>query len=79
MTRRLIAPGPFHEEHAIILDLMTRWRSLASTLRYYDRKTGKPIAEEAERYRVQAWNRIERLPASELRSNLEREMYKSWT
>jgi hypothetical protein len=77
VSRRMIAPGPLHEEHAIIHDLMTRWRHLQSTLRYYDRTTGKPMAEEAERLRQQTWDRIEQLPAGELRTNLEREMYKT--
>ena len=76
VSRRMVAPGPLHEEQAIIHDLMTRWRHLQSTLRYYDRTTGKPIAEEAERLRQQTWDHIEALPVGELRTNLEREMYK---
>jgi hypothetical protein len=75
VSRRMIAPGPLHEEHAIIFDLMTRYRHLQSTLRYYDRTTGKPIADEAEKLRKEAWRRIEALPEGDLRSNLTREMY----
>jgi hypothetical protein len=76
VSRRMIAPGPLSEEHAIIHDLLWRWRNLQSTLPLYDRATGRPIAEEAERLRQQAWDRIEQLPAGDLRSNLTREMYK---
>ena len=75
VSRRMIAPGPLHEEHAIIYDLMTRYRHLQSTLPYYDRKTGAPIAAEAEKLRQEAWRRIERLPEGELRTSLSREMY----
>ena len=77
VSRRMIAPGPLHEEHAIIYDLMTRYRHLQSTLPYYDRKTGEPIAAEAEKLRQEAWRRIEMLPEGPLRTNLSREMYKS--
>lgn len=77
VSRRMIASGPLHEEHAIIYDLMTRYRHLQSTLPYYDRKTGEPIAAEAEKLRQEAWRRIEMLPESPLRTNLTREMYKS--
>lgn len=76
VSRRMIAPGPLREERAILHDLMWRWRSLQSALPLYDRATGRPIAEEAERLRQQAWDRIEQLPAGDLRSNLTREMYK---
>lgn len=76
VSRRMIAPGPLHEEHAVIYDLMTRYRHLQSTLPYYDRKTGAPIAAEAEKLRQEAWRRIEQLPEGELRTNLSREMYK---
>lgn len=76
VSRRMIAPGPLREEHAIIHDLMWRWRNLQSTLPYYDRTIGKPIAEEAEHLRQQAWERIEQLPEGDLRANLTREMYK---
>lgn len=75
VSRRMIAPGPLHEEHAIIYDLMTRYRHLQSTLAYYDRGTGKPIAAEAEKLRQETWDRIEQLPEGELRKNLTREMY----
>jgi hypothetical protein len=75
VSRRMIVPGPFHEEHAIIYDLMTRFRHLQSTLRYYDRGTGAPIAAEATRLHKEAWRRIEQLPEGELRSNLSRRMY----
>jgi hypothetical protein len=75
VSRRMIAPGPLHEEQAIIYDLMTRYRHLQSTLAYYDRGTGKPIAAEAEKLRQQAWDRIEQLPEGELRTNLTRQMY----
>jgi hypothetical protein len=75
VSRRMIAPGPLHEEHAIIYDLMTRYRHLQSTLPYVDRKTGAPIAAEAERLRQKAWRRIEQLPKGTLRTNLERRMY----
>lgn len=68
----MIAPGPLHEERAIIHDLMMRYRHLQSTLRYYDRTTGKPIAAEAEKLRQAAWKRIEQLPEGELRVNLSR-------
>jgi hypothetical protein len=77
VSRRMIASGPLHEEHAIIYDLMTRYRHLQSTLPYYDRKTGEPIAAEAEKLRQEAWRRIELLPEGELRTNLTREMYES--
>ena len=76
VSRRMLAPGPLHEERAIVYDLMTRYRHLQSTLRLYDRTTGKPIAEEAARLHRQAWDRIEQLPAGDLRANLERELYK---
>ena len=76
VSRRMIAPGPLHEEHAIIYDLMTRYRHLQSTLRLYDRTTGAPIAEEAARLHAEAWRRIEQLPEGDLRTNLSREMYK---
>lgn len=76
VSRRMIAPGPLHEEHAVIYDLMTRYRHLQSTLRYYDRATGKPIADEAEKLRQETWRRIEALPDGDLRTNLTREMYK---
>lgn len=75
VTRRMIAPHPLHEEHAIISDIMTRYRHLQSTLPYYDRTAGKPIAEEAEKLRQQAWQRVEQLPEGDLRTNLSREMY----
>lgn len=75
VSRRMIAPGPLHEEQAVIYDLMTRYRHLQSTLPYYDRTTGKPIAAEAEKLRQQAWDRIEQLPEGELRANLRRRMY----
>lgn len=75
VSRRMVAPGPLHEEHAIIHDLLTRYRHLQSTLAYYDRKTGAPIAAEAERLRKETWKRIEQLPEGELRTNLSREMY----
>ena len=75
VSRRMIAPGPLHEEHAIIYDLMTRYRHLQSTLPYYDRRTGEPIAAEAEKLRQEAWRRIEQLPEGELRTNLSRAMY----
>ena len=75
VSRRMVAPGPLHEEHSIIRDLMTRYRHLQSTLPYYDRKIGKPIADEAEKLRQEAWRRIEQLPEGELRTNLSREMY----
>ncbi len=76
VSKRMVAPGPLHEEHAIIYDLMTRYQHLQSTLRYYDRKTGAPIAAEAEHLRKETWRRIEQLPEGELRTNLSREMYK---
>lgn len=76
VSRRMIAPGPLHEEHAVIYDLMTRYRHLQSTLAYYDRATGKPIADEAEKLRQETWRRIEALPEGDLRTNLTREMYK---
>jgi hypothetical protein len=75
VSRRMIAPGPLHEEQAIIHDLMTRYRHLQSTLPHYDRKTGAPIAAEAERLRQEAWRRIEQLPEGDLRKNLSRAMY----
>jgi hypothetical protein len=74
VSRRMVAPGPLHEERAIIHDLMTRYRHLQSTLPYYDRTTGKPIADEAEKLRKEAWRRIEALPEGDLRSNLTRRM-----
>ena len=76
VSRRMVAPGPHHEEHAIIRDLMTRYRHLQSTLPYYDRATGAPIAAEAERLHKETWKRIEQLPEGALRTNLSREMYK---
>ena len=75
VSRRMIAPGPLHEEHAVIYDLMNRWHHLSSTLALYDRKTGEPIAAEAEKLRKAAWERIERLPEGTLRTNLTRQMY----
>ena len=56
--------------------LMTRYRHLQSTLRYYDRATGKPIADEAEKPPQETWRRIEALPEGDLRANLTCEMYK---
>ena len=76
VSRRMVAPGPLHEEQSIIRDLLWRYRNLQSTLPYYDRKTGAPIAAEAETLRQEAWRRIESLPEGELRTNLTREMYK---
>lgn len=75
VSRRMIAAGPLHEEQATIYDLMWRYRNLQSTLPYYDRKTGAPIAAEAEKLRQEAWRRIEKLPEGELRTNLTRQMY----
>lgn len=77
VSRRMIAPGPLHEEQAIIYDLMTRFRHLESTLPYYDRKTGAPIAAEAEKLRQEARRRIEALPEGDLRTNLSRRMYET--
>jgi hypothetical protein len=76
VSRRMVTAGPLHEDRAIIHDLMRRYRHLNSTLKYYDRKTGKPIAAEAEKLRQEAWRRIEALPEGNLRANLSREMYK---
>lgn len=56
--------GPLHEERAIIYDLMSHYRHLQSTLAYYDRSTGKPIADEAEKLRQETWRRIEALSGS---------------
>lgn len=75
VSRRMVAPGPLHEEHAIIHGLMTRYRHLQSTLRYYDRSTGAAIADEARRLHQETWQRIEQLPEGALRTNLSREMY----
>lgn len=75
VSRRMVAPGPLHEERSIIYDLMTRFRHLQSTLPYYDRKTGEPIAAAAETLRQETWRRIKALPQGELRTNLTREMY----
>ncbi len=75
VSRRMIAPGPFHEEQAIIHDLLFRYRNLQSTLRYYDRTTGKPLADEADKLHAEAWRRIEQLPEGDLRRNLARKMY----
>lgn len=71
-SRRMLAPGPHHEAHAIIYDLMTRASHLEATLRYYDRSTGKGIADQALALRHEAQRRIKRLPAGELRDNLTR-------
>ena len=76
VSRRMVAPGPLHEERAVIHDLLTRYQHLQSTLRYYDRGTGAPIAAEATRLHKEAWRRIEQLPEGELRTNLSRAMYK---
>lgn len=76
VSRRMVAPGPLHEERAIIRDLISRYRRLQSTLALYDRRTGAPIAAEAERLHQEAWRRIEQLPEGDLRTNLSREMYK---
>lgn len=76
VSRRMIAPGPLHEEHSIIYDLLTRKRHLDSTLKFYDRGTGAPIAAEAARLHAEAWRRIDQLPEGDLRTNLSREMYK---
>ncbi len=76
VSRRMIAPGPLHEERAIIHDLIARFRHLQSTLRLYDRSTGKPIAAEAEKLHQEAWRRIEALPEGELRANLTRQLSK---
>ncbi len=75
VSRRMIAPGPHHEATAVIYDLMHRAVTLESSLPYYDRTTGKPIAEQAREFRAEARRRIERLPRGELRTNLERENY----
>lgn len=75
VSRRMVAPGPLHEEQSIIYDLMTRYHHLQSTLPYYDRKTGEPIAAEAEKLRKETWQRIEALPEGKLRTNLTRKMY----
>lgn len=75
VSRRMISAGPLHEEQAIIYDLMTRFRNLESSLRYYDRATGAAIAAEAKKLRDEAWRRIEQLPKGELRTNLARRMY----
>lgn len=77
ISRRMVAPGPLHEERAIIHDLLTRYRHLQSTLAHYDRKTGEPIAAEAEKLRQETWRRIEALPEGDLRANLTREMYRA--
>ena len=74
VSRRMISPGEHFEERAIIHDLMSRFRSLESSLGYYDHATGRSIAAEASKLRAQAWERIERLPVGQLRSNLSREM-----
>ena len=75
VSRRMIAPGPLHEEQAVIYDLMTRYRHLQDTLAFYDRGTGKAIADEAEKLRQEAWRRIEALPEGTLRTNYTRRMY----
>ena len=75
VSRRMIAPGPLHDEHAIIYDLMTRYRHLQSSLRYIDRTAGSPIAAEAKKLHQETWRRIEQLPEGDLRAHLSREMY----
>lgn len=75
-SRKMIARGPHHEAHAIIYDLMTRASDLESTLRYYDRTTGKAIADQALALRDEAQRRIKQLPAGDLRDNLtQRNLY----
>jgi hypothetical protein len=72
VSRKMIAPGPHHEEHAVIYDLMHRARNREQLLPHYDRKTGEPIAQEANRLREEAQRRIEALPDGDLRRNLTR-------
>jgi len=74
VSRRMVAPGPLYEERAIIHDLMWRYGHLQGTLRYLDRTEGKPVAEEAEKLREEAWRRIQALPDGDLRTNLTREL-----
>lgn len=74
-SRKMVADGALHEARAVIYDLMWRARSREQMLPYYDRKTGKPFAEEARRFRDEAQRRIDELPvASEaLKRNLTRQ------
>lgn len=72
VSRKMIAPGPHHEEHAVIYDLMTRARSREQVLPHYDRKTGEPILQEANKLREEAQRRIDALPDGELRKILAR-------
>lgn len=74
VSRRMVALGPLYEERAIIHDLIWRYGHLQGTLRYLDRSEGKPVAEEAEKLRQEAWRRIEELPEGDLRTNLTREL-----
>jgi hypothetical protein len=75
VSRKMVAPGPLHEEQSIIHDLIWRYKGLQSSLPYYDRTTGKPIAEEAERLRKEAWQRIEKLPDAKMREAYVRSLY----
>jgi hypothetical protein len=74
VTRRLMAPGPFLEERAIINDLIWRYGHLQGTLRYVDRSEGEAIAKESHKLRDEAWRRIQELPEGDLRTNLTREL-----
>ena len=75
-SRRMVAPGPDHEELAVIHDLSWRYRNLQSQLRYYDRRTGEPIAKEAEVMRKEAERRIALLPDADLRERMTAHLYK---
>lgn len=71
----MIEPGLLFEERAILHDLLSRIRSLKSTLPYYDRKQGKAISQQTADLREDAQKRVEQLPDGPLRSNLTREIY----
>jgi len=75
-SRKMVADGPLHEERAVIRDLMWRRKSLTQALPHYDRKTGKPLAEQAQKLREETQRRIDALPES-MRAWLTRENWES--
>lgn len=76
VSRRMVASGPDHAQLAVIHDLTWRYHNRQSQLRHYDRRTGEPIAKEAEDLRKKAERRIALLPDAGLRERLTRELYK---
>jgi hypothetical protein len=76
VSKRMLAPGQsYFEEQAIVYDLISRIGSLKSTLPYYDRTMGKPIADEIAELRREAMKRLEDLPEGAMRQRYEREIW----